>query len=220
MALNGSSSTIMRASCSSTRANSMRCIWPPDSVPMVRFSKPLRPTAASACAILSRARLAHAAEKSGDAPEPGADEIEHRDRKAAVDIGGLRQIGDIPDIEIAGQIDARQRLEDADQPSKQRRFAGAVGADDRQQRARRDLAVEMMHRRMPVVAQRDVTELQLRAPCSPHRKPHHRPQAGADRERRTQAGPARSCAGSTRVRLAPDAAKPARGCGRGAWPWP
>ena len=57
MALNGSSSTIMRASCNSTRANSMRCIWPPDSVPMVRFSKPLRPTAASACAILSRADL-------------------------------------------------------------------------------------------------------------------------------------------------------------------
>ena len=52
MALNGSSSTITRASCNSTRANSMRCIWPPDSVPMARFSKPLRPTAASACAIL------------------------------------------------------------------------------------------------------------------------------------------------------------------------
>ena len=39
--------------------------------------------------------------KSGRAPEPGADEIEHRDRKAAVDIHGLRQIGDIPEIETA-----------------------------------------------------------------------------------------------------------------------
>src|SRR6185437_4195827 len=57
MALNGSSSTIMRASCNSTRANSMRCICPPDSVPIARFSKPLRPTEASACAIFSRAPL-------------------------------------------------------------------------------------------------------------------------------------------------------------------
>ncbi len=57
MALNGSSSTIRRASCSSTRANSMRCIWPPDSVPIERFSNPLRPTAASALVILSRSAL-------------------------------------------------------------------------------------------------------------------------------------------------------------------
>src|ERR1700737_1719520 len=57
MALKGSSSTIRRASCSSTRANSMRCICPPDSVPIERFSNPLRPTAASALAIFSPAAL-------------------------------------------------------------------------------------------------------------------------------------------------------------------
>ena len=44
---------------------------------------------------------AHAAKKSGRAPKAGADEIEHRDRKAAVDIGGLRQVGDILAVEPA-----------------------------------------------------------------------------------------------------------------------
>ena len=120
---------------------------------MLRFSNPVRPTAASAWAILSRAGLADAAEKAGRAPQPGADEIEHRDRKAAVDIGGLRQIGDIPDIETAALDDARERLEDADEAAKQGRFAGAVGTDHRDQGARRDLAAEVVHRRMPVIAQ-------------------------------------------------------------------
>ena len=140
MALNGSSSTISRASCSSTRANSMRCICPPDSVPMVRFSKPLRPTAASACAIRRALGLAHAAEQAGGAPQAGADEIEHRDREAAVDIGGLRQIGDVADVETAERDRARERLEDAGEPAKQRRLAGAVRADHRKQRALGDLA--------------------------------------------------------------------------------
>ena len=105
MALNGSSSTITRASCNSTRANSMRCICPPDSVPMGRFSNPLRPTAASACAILSRCGLPMPPNTPVRAPQPGADEIEHRDRKAAVDIRGLRQIGDVADVEVAKAIE-------------------------------------------------------------------------------------------------------------------
>jgi len=54
-ALNGSSSTITRASCSSRRANSMRCIWPPESVEIPRSSKPVRPTAAIAFSIEARA---------------------------------------------------------------------------------------------------------------------------------------------------------------------
>jgi hypothetical protein len=47
-------------------------------------------------------------------------------------------------------------------PAKQRRLAGAVRPDHRQQRAGGDLAIEVMHRRMPVVAQRDVAKLDLR----------------------------------------------------------
>jgi hypothetical protein len=33
----------------------MRCIWPPESVAIVRFSNPERPTAAIACSIELRA---------------------------------------------------------------------------------------------------------------------------------------------------------------------
>ena len=54
-ALNGSSSTITCASCSKSRANSIRCIWPPERVAMARSSKPERPTASIACSIEARA---------------------------------------------------------------------------------------------------------------------------------------------------------------------
>ena len=47
-ALNGSSSKISCASCTSSRANSTRCNWPDDSVLMGRWSKSLKPTACSA----------------------------------------------------------------------------------------------------------------------------------------------------------------------------
>ena len=107
-------------------------------------------------------RLAHAAEKSGGAPQAGADQIEHRNRKAAVDIDALRQIGDVADIEAAEIDRARQRLQNAGEPAKQRRLAGAVRPDHRHQRTGSDLAVEVMHRRMPVVAERDVVEFELR----------------------------------------------------------
>jgi len=55
-------------------------------------------------------RFTDAAKKSGRAPQPGADEVEHRDRKAAVDIGGLRQIGDIPDCRGQRSIDPASGL--------------------------------------------------------------------------------------------------------------
>ena len=163
MALNGSSSTMMRASCSSSRANSMRCICPPDSVPIGRVSKPVRPTAASACSIVSRSALPDAAEQAGRAPQTHADEIEHRDRKAAVDVGDLRQVGDVAGVEAAERDRARERLQHADDAAKQRRLAGAVRADHREQRAGGDLAVEMMHGRMAVIAQRHIRGISARA---------------------------------------------------------
>ena len=67
-----------------------------------------------------------------------------------------------PAVEPAECDRSRQRLQNADDAAKQRRLAGAVRADHREQRAGGDLAVEMMHRRMPVIAERDVAELQLR----------------------------------------------------------
>jgi len=45
---------------------------------------------------------------------------------------------------------------------KQRRLAGAVRPDHRQQRAGGNLAIKVMHRRMAVIAQRDIAKLQLR----------------------------------------------------------
>ena len=46
IAVNGSSSRMTPASWRSSRANSARCICPPESVPMGARSKPVRPTAA------------------------------------------------------------------------------------------------------------------------------------------------------------------------------
>ena len=94
-ALNGSSSTITRASCNSSRANNARCICPVESVPIGRSSKPVRPTAAMACSIFARSARPMPPNRPVDAPQAHRDEIVETDRKAAVDIGGLRQIGDV-----------------------------------------------------------------------------------------------------------------------------
>ena len=95
IALNGSSSTITRASCSSRRANSMRCICPPDSVPIGRGSKPVRPTAAIALSDGVAILAADAAEQAFAAPQPHRHHVVDADREAAVDLGDLRQIGDV-----------------------------------------------------------------------------------------------------------------------------
>jgi hypothetical protein len=49
MALNGSSSRTISASCTSTRANRVRWSCPPDSVSIERSSNPSSPTAVRAC---------------------------------------------------------------------------------------------------------------------------------------------------------------------------
>ena len=108
MALNGSSSTTSRASCSSSRANSMRCICPPDSVPMARRSKPVRPTAAIAASNLLAIVPADAAEQAGLAPQSHRHQVVDGDREGAVDLGRLRQIGDVArrqaaEIDVTGQ---------------------------------------------------------------------------------------------------------------------
>ena len=73
----------------------MRCICPPDSVPIGarleageadRLQRML-----DGVALL----CADAAEQPGPPQQPHADEIEHRDRKRAVDVGDLRQVGDV-----------------------------------------------------------------------------------------------------------------------------
>ena len=159
-------------------------------------------------------RLADAAEEAGRAPEPGADEIEHRDRKAAVDVGGLRQIGDIARVEAAERDRARQRLEDADQAAKQRRLAGAVRADHGEQRAGCDFAGEMMHRRVAVIAERDVAEIAICAAMAHLIASHTTAQSPA---LTASAAPSLETAGMRRI----DQVAACAGCGAaGPWLWP
>ena len=80
------------------------------------------------------------------------------DWEAFVDVGRLRQIGNVAAGE-AGQGDrARERRKGSGDALEQGRFAGAVRAANGQQRAALDLAVEMVHGRMPVIAKREIAE--------------------------------------------------------------
>jgi hypothetical protein len=64
----------------------------------------------------------------------------------------------------AAQVDAAgERLEHSDDALEQRRLAGAVRADHGHQRALLHRAVQMMHRRVAVIAERQVSELECRA---------------------------------------------------------
>lgn len=54
---------------------------------------------------------------------------------------------------------AVERPEDADDAAQQRRFAGTVRADHRNQRAGGDLAAEVMHGRVPVITKCHVVEV-------------------------------------------------------------
>ena len=92
------------------------------------------------------------------APQPHRHAVEHRDREAAVDLDLLRQIGDVRFVEAVAVEAAAERLELADDALEQGRLAGAVRADDGEQRAALDLAGDVMHGGMPVIAERQVVE--------------------------------------------------------------
>ena len=108
--------------------------------PMARSSKPVRPTAAIACSIRGALRAADAAEQAATPPQPHRHHVVDIDRERAVDLGGLRQIGDVARAETAALDAARQRLDDADDALEQRRLAGTVRTDDRDQRTGFDRA--------------------------------------------------------------------------------
>ena len=171
-ALNGSSSTITRASCSSSRANSMRWVWPPDSVEMARSSKPVSPTAAIACSTVLRDLRPMPPNIAGPAPQSHRHHVVEVDRERPVDLGGLRQIGDVLRPHAAELDAAGERLDRADDALEQGRLAGAVRADHRDQRTGIDRAVEMMHGRVPVVAQRQIAEFQRGGHVIPVRLRH------------------------------------------------
>ena len=79
--------------------------------------------------------------------------------KVAVDLGDLRQVGDVLRPHAVALDAAGQRLDDADDALEQGRLAGAVRSDHGGQRAGSHRAVEMMHGRMAVIAERQIAEL-------------------------------------------------------------
>ena len=106
--------------------------------------------------------FADAAKQSGLAPQSHRHKVIDRDWEAPIDLGGLRQIGDIARRQT-GKIDmTRQRLDRTDNALEQGRLAGTVRADDGQQRARRHLSAQVMHRRMTIITEGQIAELKLR----------------------------------------------------------
>src|SRR5262249_53078534 len=91
-------------------------------------------------------------------PVAELNDIENRDWKAAVDLGLLRQIGDLRAPHRTQFDPSGQRSQESDDSLQQRGLAGAVGTDDRGQRARPEAAAQMMDRRMAVIAQREIIE--------------------------------------------------------------
>ena len=79
--------------------------------------------------------------------------------KAAVDVDLLREIGDVA-VGEAEEVDrAVERLDLAHQAFEQRRLAGAVRTDKREQLALRHLARHVMHGGMAVIAEGQIAKL-------------------------------------------------------------
>ena len=94
IAVKGSSSRMMPASWRSRRANSARCICPPESDadgPRLETGQADRRDRGFR---LRHVLAADAAEQAGPAPQAHGDEIVDVDGEASIDLGGLRQIGD------------------------------------------------------------------------------------------------------------------------------
>ena len=159
-ALNGSSSTIRRASCSSTRANSMRCICPPDSVPIVAVLESVQPDGGERLPGSFRARPCRCRRKIRSTATARC----RRNRTRRSGNCG-RYPRSAADRRYPGGRGRRDPITPASglrmpaSPAEQRRLAGAVRTDYGQQRAGGDLAIEVVHRRVPVVAERDIAEL-------------------------------------------------------------
>jgi hypothetical protein len=80
------------------------------------------------------------------------------DREADVERRLLGQVGDLPAVHAVQFDAALQRTQFAGDALEQRRLAGTVRADDGQQAAGRHFAAQVVHRRVPVVTQRQVVK--------------------------------------------------------------
>ena len=137
-------------------------------------------------------------------PAPGADlapqshghAVEHRDGKAAVDLDLLRQISDVALVEAVELEAATERLELAHDALEQGRLAGAVRPDNGEKLAARHLAVDVMHGRMPVIAERQVAKGDRRFHV--RRQGHAKAQATAPQSSAAAAATRHSRAGTER----------------------
>ena len=103
-------------------------------------------------------RRADAAEDADPAPVAKLDHVEDRDRKAAIDVGLLRQVGDLGAPDRAEIDAAGERPQQPDDGLQQRGLAGTVGADDGGERARAEAAADVMDRGMAVIAEGEIIE--------------------------------------------------------------
>ena len=106
--------------------------------------------------------VADPAEQSSSPPQPHRHHVVDADRKRAVDVGDLRQIGDVVGVEAVALDAAGKRLQEADDALEQRRLAGPVGTDDRNQRAFLHGTAEVMHRRVALIAEREIVKEKFR----------------------------------------------------------
>ena len=159
-ALNGSSSRITGASCTSRRANSTRWNCPAERLPTGRCSKPSRPDGRQRLRRRARGRRAATA-RNAPSRRPEAHAARRRGRRP-----GSR--GRSPPAAAAGRCGApaasmrpRLRRVQAGEGAQQGGLAGAVRPDHGGQAAGREAAGEVMHRRPPVVADRQVAQADL-----------------------------------------------------------
>ena len=140
----------------------MRCNWPPDSEPITRALEPGQPDGRQRLLDSRPLGAADAAKGPEHAPQPHRDEVADRDRERAVDLGQLRQVGDVAPVEAAAADTAFERTQHPGDALEQGRLARPVGADHRQQGALRHLALQMVDGGMAVVAESEVLEHQRR----------------------------------------------------------
>jgi hypothetical protein len=92
-------------------------------------------------------------------PKPHGHGIEHGNRERPVDVDLLGEIGDVASLEPNKAEGTRKRLELPDDAPEQSGFAGAIRPDQREQIATGNLAGDVMHSRVPVVAEGQIMKV-------------------------------------------------------------
>jgi hypothetical protein len=104
------------------------------------------------------ARAVEAVPSTDVAPESHGYGVEHSDREAVVDVDLLREIGNVAGLEPIEAERTGKWLELTDDALEQGRLAGAVRTHQSEQVAANNLSRDMVHRRVPVVAERQIVK--------------------------------------------------------------